>query len=341
MTLLNLLDWGHLRQYGLATDVNLDGYVKIHRRLLTDKPYLECADTPLAPLHSIRTCYQSRFFERIPAWLLSRATLEFIGFSEFHADKIWDAWLDAPESYYCPTGKAFLVWIMNGLLFPEHFTWRTRDNVWRQIHMQAYGLSEETQQEIHEQTCDPNHTSSCSLTHSSYSSPPLTRCMAVLEEKLISRFMYLERAHHLSIHRANIRYYFGAEIAEPTFPDVRHDARAYPANSVFSRCFAYAEAAKISRMRIARQKEAQKKKSVLKKKDLLQRKFAQKRIAWKKKVAPMKKHIQERTNALKYALKRKFSMVGSDDRRSRKKACKMGRLGFRVAFLWSLDRRGG
>ncbi|KAG5924632.1 hypothetical protein E4U61_007761 [Claviceps capensis] len=349
MPLLNPLDWGHLRQYGLVTDVNSDGYVRIHRRFLTNNPDVECSDTPLAPLHSIRTCYQFRFFERIPAWLISRATLEYMGFSEVHADKIWDAWLEAPESYYCPTPEFFLAWIVKGLKFPEYFTWFTWDNHWQQVHMQGHGMDEEAQLEIHTQACDPDHISDCHLEHTSYCQPWLTSCKTVLEERLISRFMYLKRAHHLSIHRANIHYYFGAEIAEPTFPDIRDDVRVYPTNSVFSRCFAYAEAARISRQKEAEKKAAREKKSFLLKNYIMKKRFAQKKIAWKNKVAPRKKQAKERRAALakRYALKRKFDQMekddqfGNDDRRSRKKACRMGRLGIRITFMWTIYRRGG
>ncbi|KAG5969131.1 hypothetical protein E4U58_001556 [Claviceps cyperi] len=343
MSLLNPLDWWHLRCYGLATDVNPDGYVKVHRRLLTNNPDGECPDTPLAPLQSIRTCYQPRFFERIPAWLISRATLEFIGFTESHADEIWNAWIDTPESRFCPTGEVFLAWIMGGLLFPEHTTWQAWNSLWLQIHMQAYGLDEETQQEIHRQTCDPNHTSNCHLEHSLFSPPWLTSCKAVLEEKLVSRFLYLKRAYHLSIHRANVRYYFGAEIAEPTFPDVRDDARVYPANSVFSRCFAHADAVRIARQKEAQKKEAMEKKKVREKKDLLKMKFAQKKIAWKNKVAPRKTYFQGRRDALEKrycALESKLAQMGKGDRRSRQEVCKVGRRKFQVVFMWNLNRRG-
>ncbi|KAG5990655.1 hypothetical protein E4U52_004401 [Claviceps spartinae] len=247
MSLLEIWDWGFLRCYGLATDVNPDGYVKVHRVLLTNNPDVDCPNTPLAPLEHVRTCYQPLFFERIPAWLISRATLEFIGFSEFHADKIWDAWLEAPESYYGPTGQAFLKWIINGLLFPEHFTWLDRDNDWRQIHMQGYGLNEETQQEIHRQTRDPNHTSNCSLEHSSYSSSCLSWCKVILEERLVSRFAYLQRAYYLSLDRTSVRRYFGTDVAKPIFTDLSNDARIYPRHSAFSRCLILGEAMRQTR----------------------------------------------------------------------------------------------
>ncbi|KAG6135507.1 hypothetical protein E4U46_005674 [Claviceps purpurea] len=359
MTLLNLLDWGHLRQYGLVTNVSADGYIRIHRRLLTDNPDVECSDTPMAPLHSIRTCYQFHFFERIPAWLISLPTLKYMGFSEVHADKIWDAWLESPEIHYCPTPEIFLAWIVRGLKFPEYFTWFTLDRNWQQIPMMGHGIDEETQEEIHKQACDPDHTANCHLEHTSYCQPWLTSCPAVLEERLISRFMYLKRAYHLSIYRANVHYYFGAEIAEPTFPDISDDVRAYPANSVFSRCLAYAERAKEAAReaeRISRQVEAEKK--VAREKEAARRKkaslvmkkrFAQKKIAWREKVAPRRKQAMERRVALekRYALKRKSDRMGSDsqmrhdDRRSRKRVCRMGRPGIRVTIMWIFYRRGG
>ncbi|KAG5968366.1 hypothetical protein E4U57_006659 [Claviceps arundinis] len=258
MSLLELWDWGFLRCYGLATDVNPNGFVKVHRALLTLDPDVDCPNTPLAPLEHVRTCYQPLFFESIPAWLISRATLEFIGFSEFHADKIWGAWLEAPESYYSPTGQAFLKWIIEGLLFPEHFTWLARDNDWRQIHMQGYGLNEETQQEIHRQTRDPNHTSNCPLDHSSHSSSWPTLCNVILEKKLVCRFRYLLKAYHLSLDRTSIRRYFGADIAKPVFTDLSNDARIYPRNSAFSRCLVLGEAMRQTRaIRLFWQMEAE------------------------------------------------------------------------------------
>ncbi|KAG6035011.1 hypothetical protein E4U41_006277 [Claviceps citrina] len=260
MSILVSPDREHLVAMGLATEPTPVGFIRVHRRLLTDNPDGEFPDLPLASHRTVRTCFQSQFFDTIPERLMSRACLEYLGLTPERADIIWRRWEAGPggdvpcPSDHHPYGDFFVDWVIKELCGPCHsqprfYCWHTKREWHRR--MTAYGLNVETQLEVvaEGRRCEEMRLSELArltnvfLNPSTYwcitedlgqacadiNSTYLLSCDVLVEHLIRIRFWYLQRATHLSKERANNLRVPGLGTAMPSWPT--HCHRFYPGQS--------------------------------------------------------------------------------------------------------------
>lgn len=151
-SILGALDAAHLQNAGLLTPPNDRGTRRVHKRRLNRSSDEENQDIPL-DVHPQSAAAQDAF-ATIPDQLISRATLEYVGFSDAKADALWSQWTNwppqGPSRETDPdTGglqMSFLKY-MTGAFNTGNDTFSDDDRTWARL-LDTFGLSTETQQAI-------------------------------------------------------------------------------------------------------------------------------------------------------------------------------------------------
>ena len=151
-SILAPLDAAQLQNDGLLTGPDDRGTRKIHKRRLNRLSDAEYQDIPLNV--DPQSAAAQDAFATIPDQLISRATLEYVGFSDAKADALWSQWTNWP--FKGPSREtdgdrgglqmSFLEY-MTASFDQGEDTFSEDDEMWARV-MDMFGLSTETQQSI-------------------------------------------------------------------------------------------------------------------------------------------------------------------------------------------------
>ncbi|CAH0045420.1 unnamed protein product [Clonostachys solani] len=154
--ILSPLDVERLQSQGLLGRRSEKGTRRLHKRRLNRSSDEENKDIPLN-VH-VETPASANAFATIPDQLISRATLEYVGFSEAKALDLWNQWTNWPfegparETDLDASGLRMRFEIFfTGAFHAVPDTCSSDDQQWRQT-MDSFGLSRSVQQAI----LDPN-----------------------------------------------------------------------------------------------------------------------------------------------------------------------------------------